>query len=230
MIQEILDYLLIRSFLINSSEEEIIGVIETEENFAYILNSIYELMQEENFIFTSHFLCHKVQAFINKYRFDYIKNKEYCEKMNYIIDRFNEYNAMSDHRKKVIVNDWIEEEVKARELPRLYKNVYSLINLISSDMKYFQGMISVGEPFEIDNVIEYVSLINIMMNKFSNIFEEDKQFLEVTKLNLETFSKIPLGYHNLKMVKKALKRLKNNYTNAEDVKVEVNYSLKKTKK
>lgn len=110
MIQEILDYLLIRSFLINSTEKEIVESVTDEETFSYLLNSIYNLMQDENFVLTSPALYDRVLAFITKYRFDYIKNKEYCEKMNYIIGRLHDYTLMSANRKKDIMYNWVEEE------------------------------------------------------------------------------------------------------------------------
>jgi len=231
MIQEILDYLLIRSFLLNSNEKEIIDSVTNEEEFAYVLNNIYNLMQEEDFVLISSHLSDKVLSFISKYRFDYIKNKDYCDKMNYIIGRLHNYKNMSIDRKKYIVNNWIEEESKTRGLPKCYQNGEDLFSLISLDMKYLMGMISIGEEFVITNVVEYVSLINIIMNKFPECFEDDHLFLEVARNNLNALKKVPfMKLRYLKMIKDSLNKLNENYTVSTDVQIEKQYSLKKTKK
>jgi len=223
--------LLIRSFLLNSNDKEIIESVTNEEEFAYVLNNIYNLMQEEDFVLISSSLSDKVLSFVSNYRFDYIKNKDYCEKMNYIIGRLRDYNNMSIDRKKHIVNNWIDEESKTRCLPKCYQNGEDLFNLISLDMKYLMGMISIGEEFVIHNVVEYVSLINIIMNKFPECFENDHLFLEVARNNLNALMKVPfMRLRNLKMIKNSLNKLNNNYVVSTDVQIEKQYLLKKTKK
>lgn len=230
MTQEILGYLLIRSLILNCSEDALIEEINDEEAFAYMIENIYLLMQEEDFLFVSPVFKDKVINFISKYRFDYIKNKEYCEQMNYIIGRFRDYELMSDDRKKYIVDNWIEEESKNRELPKCYQNIKNLFKLISLDALYIKGIVTIGEEFMISNIVEYVSIINIIMNKFPECFE-DELFLEVTRSNLGQLKRIRgLGLINSKMVKKAYKKINENYQQVGQIDAEISYTLKKTKK
>lgn len=91
-------------------------------------------------------------------------------------------------------------------------------------------MISVNEPFEVHNIVEYASIVNIIMNKFPDCFNEDHLFLEVTRSNLEHLKKIPfLKFRDLKMLKNTINKLNKNYIISDDVEVEIACSLKKTK-
>jgi len=231
MTLEISDYLLTRSILVNNTKEELIESVNDEETFSYMLNSICQLMEEENFILTHAGLCERVSTFINEYRFDYIKNKDYCEKMNYIIGRLQDYNMMSDKRKQDIIDNWVENESEARGLPKCYRNQKNLFELISLDMYYFIGMISFNEPFVVESIIEYASLVNIIMNKFPESFDEDHLFLEVVRHNLECLRRTPLiRLNNLRMVKNTLNKLNKNHPISPEIQLEKSYTLKKTKK
>lgn len=212
MIQEILDYLSIRALLYNFDSEKIIEVAETKENFVYVLNSIYLLMQEEDFVFISPSMVITVSEFIQKYRFDYNKEKEINDKMNYIIERLKDYRHMSSKRRELIIQDWILEESKNRNLPLCYTNLTSILGLISLDVFYFENMISIEGPLQIECVVEYLSIINIIMNKFPKCFDEDSEFLEVTRQNLVSLAynkKIPKV--DARMVNRTLKKMKKTY-------------------
>lgn len=216
MIQEISDYLLIRSLLYNSDSEELIEVAKEKDNYIYILNNIYELMQEENFIFVDPHLVTNVEDFIYKYRFDYNRDKEINDKMNYIIGRLNDYKNMSDKRKQFIIDNWVQEESQNRNLPFIYKNLNNLLSLISLDTLYYQGMISIDKPFNIEYVVEYVSIINIIMNRFSESFNDDIEFLEVTRQNLQILKdNKKISKIDSKMIKEALKKVNKQYSMSE---------------
>ena len=217
MIQEILDYLLIRNLLYNSDSEELIAVVETKENFVYILDNIYLLMQEENFVFLSPHLVMNVSAFIQKYRFDYNKEKEINDKMNYIIERLNDYRHMSSKRKELVIQDWILQESENRNLPLCYRNLTSVLGLISLDAFYFLNMVSIKEPFQIECLVEYLSIINIIINKFPQCFAEDIKFLEVTRQNLDSLAhnkNIPKV--DARMVHRTLKKIRKTYSTLEE--------------
>lgn len=216
MIQEISDYLLIRSLLYNSDSEELIEVAKEKDNYIYILNNIYELMQEEDFIFVDPHLVTNVEDFIYKYRFDYNRDKEINDKMNYIIGRLNDYKNMSDKRKQFIIDNWVQEESQNRNLPFGYKNLNNLLSLISLDTLYYQGMISIDKPFNIEYVVEYVSIINIIMNRFSESFNDDIEFLEVTRQNLQILKdNKKISKIDSKMIKEALKKVNKQYSMSE---------------
>lgn len=231
MIHEIFDYLLTRSLLLNCSEQELIDSVDNEETFAYILDNIYNIMQEENYIIISPMLKEKVINFISKYRFDYIKNNNYCEKMNYIIKRVREYNQMSDKRKKDILNNWVEQESNLRGLPKRYQNPRTLFDFIMMDAAYISGMLNIGKEFEISVPIEFASIINIVMNRAPEIFEEEPILLEYAKFILGKLQTIKgLRFTDTRMLKNTYNIINEKYDKSEDVELEISYSLKKTKK
>lgn len=231
MIQEILDYLLIRCLLLNSTSKEIIEKIQDKETFYYIIDSIYKLMQEENFVFALSEYNNKTSDVVNSYRFNYNKDKELNDKINYIIGRLQEFRSMSKGRKKDVIDNWIQEESQSRNLPKCYQNIQNLVDLVSLDIAYFQGMITVDEPFIVESVVEYVSLINIIINKYPECFNEDHLFLEVVRHNLVYLQSIPLiRSRDLNMIKKTLRTLNQNYDINEEIELDINKSLKKTKK
>lgn len=216
MIQEILDYLLIRSLLYNSDADELIEAIKEKEDFTYVLDNIHMLMQEENFIFVAPHLVFNVSELITKYRFDYIKNKELNDKMNDIIGRLNDYKYMSDKRKQYIINNWIEEESNNRNLPLCYRNLTMLLGMISLDTAYFQGMINIDKSFDIGYVIEYVSIINIIMNKFPECFHDNPEFLEITKQNLMILKgNKEISRVDSRMIKRTIKKMQEKYSLSE---------------
>lgn len=214
MTQEILDYLLIRSLLFNSEPEELIDATSNRENFIYVLDNIYILMQNENFIFMSPNIITNVVELIQKYRFDYNKDKEMNDKMNYIIGRFNDYRNMSEKRKRDIVSRWVQEESENRNLPFCYRTLPNLLGLISLDTAYFQSMISSDESFEVGYVVEYLSLINIIINKYPKCFSEDMDFLAVTRMNLIALqnNKKVFSRTDYNMLKKTIKKMKEEYS------------------
>lgn len=233
MTQEILDYLLIRSLLANSTSEEIINMIENKEIFVYLINSIASLMQQEDFILINHDYQEKVSDIVQSHRFDYNQDKDLNEQMNYIIGRLKEYEAMSFNRKQYLINSWMKQEFKNRGLPWIYQTPETLFCLISLDMKYFQQMIELKE-LKIDNLIEYFSILNIILNKFPNTFSNDPLFLEIHKKNCMMIQEIPQIPHSIqKMNKKIVKKLKENYEVNEEIHIEVEnnvtYQLKKKK-
>ena len=139
MTQEILDYLLIRSLLVNSSSDEIIEQVSDKESFSYFINNVSMLIEEEDFLILSPVLQDRVGDVLYKYRFTYNKEKEFNEQMNYIIGRLQDYHLMSDERKSFIIDSWVENESNVRELPKRYRNINDLLTLISLDTAYLIG-------------------------------------------------------------------------------------------
>lgn len=232
MIQEILGYLLTRSLLVNSSSDEIVESINNKDEFAYLLNNISSLIEEEDFLIVDTDMQDKVSDLIQKYRFEYNKDKELNETMNYIIGRLHNYKIMDDERKKYIVNNWIETEIKNRELPRQLHNIHDIFYFISLDCSYFMGIMSLA-TMEIKSVCEYSSLINLIINKYPEAFEEDKMLLGVINETLMNFKNIPLlRSYEKKMVKNTLSKIDSTYDMSECPDLEISFSLikKKTKK
>ncbi len=179
MTQEILDYLLIRSALVNNTSQKIIQEIKDKEEYSYLVNNISQLMQKEDFLLLQDDFPDKVSDIIQSHRFEYNYDKKLNEEINYIIDRLKQYQIMTLNHKKELINSWVKQESENRKLPKIYHNSNALLYLISLDAFYFNQMIDGN--FIIQNIIEYLSLVNIIMNEFSTVFEEDKYFLEITR-------------------------------------------------
>lgn len=168
-----------------------------------------------------------VSELVQHYRFDYNKNKEINDNVNYIIGRLHDYREMSIDRKKYITDNWIKEELEARGIPPKAIRLEQLLNLLILDESYFRKMLNIREEFVIENLMEYLSLVNLLLNKFPKVFE-DNLFLEITKQNCEcikSISKLPRLYS--KMVQKILSRLKKEYSADTEVEVKVKFYLKK---
>lgn len=212
MIQEIFDYLLIRSTLVNSTSQEIIENANDKEIFSYFVHTISSLMQQEDFILMDKSLQEKVSDFIQFYRFDYNTNKDLNQEMNYIIGRLCDYKNMSINNRKILMNNWLKQETVYRGLPWYFSTKENIFHLISLDIFYLNGMFLMNGKFEIDNVIEYLSLINIILNKFPEYFNQDIRFLEMTRENCDFISSIKqMPRFILKMNKKILENLNKNY-------------------
>lgn len=231
MTQEILDYLLIRSLLVNSSSDEIIEQVSDKESFSYFINNVSMLIEEEDFLILSPVLQDRVGDVLYKYRFTYNKEKEFNEQMNYIIGRLQDYHLMSDERKSFIIDSWVENESNVRELPKRYRNINDLLTLISLDTAYLIGITSM-ENIEVKSIIEYSSLINIIINKFPDVLENDKALLGVIRESILYLKKIPfLRREESKMLKNTLNKIDSNYELDQNLDIQMSLKLiKKTKK
>ncbi len=214
MIQEILDYLLTRCLLLNSTSQELIDNITDKETFSYVVKNISNLMQKEDFVLIDRSLQEKVSDIIQSHRFDYNKDKELNAEMNYIIGRLQDYKSMSTNRKNMLIYNWIKQETEVRGLPVYYREINILLNLVCYDAFYMKNMLcSSNGQTEIDNVVEYLSLINLILNKYTTFFDENQNLLKLTIENCEIIAEIKkIPKFILKMDKDLLKKLNKNNT------------------
>jgi hypothetical protein len=183
------------------------------------------LMQEENFILTSDELIDSVSNLIQKYRFDYYKDKELNDKMNFIIGLLNYYKNLSTSDRIYLKEDWLTNECMHRNLPLCYHNYDSVIGLMQHDYEYFEKMLDVTTILDIDNVIEYLSLINIIIDKCPDLFQNEI-LLMVTESNCERFKKDSnCSKDCLRMIKDTLKKLKCFYKEDNTTSDIINYKI-----
>lgn len=226
-LEETLNYLTVRSLLMNQTSDSLINLVDSEAIYQFFVDNISYIMQEENYILISDALGERVSDLVHHYRFDYNKNKKINDQVNYIIGRLNDYKIMSLNRRAALTKEWIKEESKNRGLSTKYATPENLFSLIALDGDYFQSMINIGEEFVLENIMEYVSLLNLLLNRFTSVFEDDL-FLEITKQNCETIQSIPnLPKIYLKMIRKILCRINKEYTTDSDSKLKVKCYLKK---
>lgn len=188
MIQEISDYLWIREILICTDTKGLIDAASEKEKFINIIFNISELMQKEDFVLVFDYVQNNIKELICKYRFDYNKDKEINDNMNYIIGRLNDYGKMNAARKDYLCKNWVRTEFNDRQLPLKYRNADNLIELMQLDFEYIIEMLKYNIPFEFNNIIEYISLVNLIIYKFPETFN-DEGFYNTTKHNLDELRK-----------------------------------------
>lgn len=226
MLEKAYNYLCVRSLLMAYDSQQLIDLVVDEATYKFFVDNIAFIMQEEDYLLVADELVQRASNLVHHYRFDYNKNKEINEQVNYIIDRLRDYRTMSFNHHVELSKKWFEEERKKREIPKKYATISNLLTLVFSDALYFSHMVS-AEEFVIDNIMEYLSLINLFFNQFPAVFE-DSVFLEVIKQNcqfLKTIPNLPKVYR--KMVHKILDRFSKEYTEDPNIHVQVKCYFKK---
>ena len=232
MIQEIYDYLLIKSYF--ASEDETGLQLETEDNakeqFKYIVENVALLMQEEDFFLLIPDIQEQLTDIIQKYRFKY-KSKEIYENINFIIDTLNRYKRIPENRKEKLINEWYKNEYKDRNLPFKYRNKNTVMVLCAIDFSFFDELIKnqlsidvfnkkmiINESDEINNIIPFLSLINLMINRFED-FMLDIIDIEELYYCIDEISVLPnVPKECLKYIKVTLKQLDKLYTKKQKIK------------
>ena len=222
MTLEIFDYLLIRHncFVNNPEALDFNQSNDVKKQFANYTKCISKIIQHEDITLLCKDIQDEILSIVQKYRFDYLKDKEITESVNYIIDKFNEYTLMSDTRKNNLINEWYKNEYKDRLLPRKYcrfsyinlLTVYDLYNLeimsglIEATTDSFNGNYAT-QSCEISAVSSYASTFNLLINRFPNRF--DKQSLEVVIKNLtRLINNTELSKTDLMYIKKTINNIK----------------------
>ena len=79
-------------------------------------------------------------------------------------------------------------------------------------------MMLIDEVFTLNNVVEYISIINIIMNKYPEFFIDNPEFFEVTKQNLKIIkdNKEIKGI-DFKMIRRTFKQMEKQYQLSENV-------------
>lgn len=226
MIKKVYNYLYVRGFLLAHNSSQLINMGVDENTYKFLVDGISSIMQEENYLLVADELVQRASNLVHHYRFNYNKNKEINDQVNFIIERLRKYRNMSTNHRIELSKEWFEEERKKREIPRRYATPSNLFTMIYLDAFSFSQMIST-EEFAIVNTMEYLSLINLFFNQFPSIFE-NPVFLERIKHNcefLKTLPNVPRIYR--KMVNRILDRFSKEYIEDRDIDAKVKCYLKK---
>lgn len=204
MTQEISDYLLIRYAFLEFDSNTIIDSIQSKETYEKMIDTIANIIQEENYFLIDDEMPKKISNVIKEYRFVY-KEKKIIEKTNYIIEKLNDYKSMTLNRKNNLIKRWIKEETTNRRLPILYSNIETLKDLIIFDAECTLKIRN-NENIELkgDDVIKYISFFNIVKTKSNNNLEEKFNSSNIYLLNeITKLKKYPLLIKSI--AKKSLK-------------------------
>ena len=211
MIQEIYDCLLTRAFFINNDDEEIIDSIDSKEAFVYLLERVSKVMQQEDFFLIKKEYQDKLSLVIQEFRFKY-NDASINEDINYIIGRLNDYKSMSDNRKEYLINQFYKNEYAIRNLPKPYQLPCNIDKFMQFDFftltqLFFESEDTNDNGIEIVDLTEFVSFMNILLNKCNEAFQLD-EFCDATITNLNRLLDVPnLPLFTLFYIKKTLKNV-----------------------
>ena len=214
MIQETFDCLLTRAYFMNNDEDEILESIDSKETFDSIIYRASCLMQEEDFFLIKDEYQNKLRRLIGEFRFEY-NDSSINEDINYIIGRLNDYKNMSQERKNYLIEQFYNGQYAIRNLPRPYQvrsNIDTFMRIdFSTLIQLFpniKGTESVELSCEILNDVEYISFINMLLNKHTDIFFLPT-FIDTTVGNLAELSHEPnVPLYTLFYIKKTIKNIK----------------------
>lgn len=182
MIQEILDYLLIKSQFLILSKEELLEKVRDEDYLEIYCDIICGIIENEYFFYTSDELMEKLQAIVYEKRFANTHSKELIVDFNIIVDAINNYKSMTDSDKMLLRAEWIKQEANTRKLPYrkfpgyLVEDIYPMIK---SDSFYIENLVKEETCMDIYNPVYFLSSINLLCNKYSSIFKENPNILSL---------------------------------------------------
>ena len=235
MIQEIYDYLLIRSHFL-FDKELLISKCNSKESFKIVVDSISNIMQKEDYFLTSATLQENISDLIQKYRFDFMKCKEINDEVNFIIGRLNEYKSMNPDHKSRLVSEWLHEEYQARNLPYSCKTASTVLNAMANEHSLFMTIcgyklndegndfIPVGEDGqyiekELD-IFSYLELNNVLISRYPVFFFQE-DYIETALYNIDEIIKTGSSKLVLKYAKSTLKQLKKLIKEMDEVSLEM---------
>ena len=239
MIQEIYDYLLIRSHYL-SNKEDLLEECSNKEVYDYTVKNISKLMQEENYLLTSTSIRKNVSDMIQKYRFDFCKSREMCDEVNFVITRLNEYEHMEPGRKRYLVKEWLKKEFKDRNLPYICQIPDLLFSAMANEHCLFMTICGYRfneetSAYEYDNskeyteqqidIMNYLQLINLLINRYPAFFY-DLEHAENVVINLGEIIKYEKSRLQVRYAKKTLKSFKKLMNDVLEIKEEINASQK----
>lgn len=215
MIQEIYDYLLIRSYLMLSHDEVISLDSENDrkQQFNYFVKNISMLMQNEDMVLISKQMRTQISESIQKYRFEFIKDKEIASEINYIIGRLKDYDNMTIDRQAYLARRWYKNEYKDRMLPLKYRKIeyinalvaYDFNNDNMNDTSELEGDYTTQEC-SVSKLISYLSTVNLVVNRNQSNLDTEELEVVVQKLNLLQ-SGLKMSIDELLYMKKTISHL-----------------------
>lgn len=250
MIQEILDYLLIKAHFILLTEEELLKNVETEEYLQIYCDKICEILSHDNFFYTNPEFMKKIEAILSHKRFEGRHNHKLTMDFNDMIEAVRKYKDLAIEEKQEIIHDWIRIEVENRNIPFgkfLKLSLSTVYEWITAD-SYYAMLLLQNNQCTIENSFSLLSTINLLTTVYPVIFvslDSDTEAEKQTKIEglLKCYACVGIVEEMMKDDKKLSfskyilkKYLKTTRTNVEKVmectKMELeeeSIQLKKTK-
>lgn len=192
MIQEILDYLLIKAQFILMSSDELLENMKEETNFEIYCDIICNVIEHENFFNSSPELIAKLTDIIHQKKFDGVHKKETIVDLNKMLEIVNRYKTMTDYEKYLCSITWLKQQTEIRKLPYRKLDYYNLENIYQFifNEKYYAQLILNQQSGEIFNPFYALSTINMLINDFPQVFKDGDCFSYAYSLSLLLQEKI----------------------------------------
>ena len=221
MTQEIYNYLLTREKIINLSLEELITETKNNDNFPDTIKLIYKIVARENILLIKNEYYEKVEKYLQEFRFSYIKDNELNVYMNYIILALNNYKQLSIGERTDYIIDWKTLEACNRYIPNSWTiSLDEVLSYVLLDSKYLKQLLE--KNISLDNPKELLSSFNVLCIQFTEIFEENRECLNLT-------IEIAKNIKNTTTDRK-IKRMAKCYLNHAEYTVEEYHKYKQKKK
>ena len=221
MTQEIYNYLLTREKIINLSLEELINETKNNDNFPYTIKLIYKIVARENILLIKNEYYEKVEKYLQEFRFLYINNSEINSYMNYVILALNSYKQLSIGEKTDYIIDWKTTEACNRYLSNSWTvSLDEVLSYVLLDSKYLKQLLD--KNIDLDNPKELLSTLNVLSLQFTEIFEENKDYLDLTLAIATSIKK--------NNTDRKIKKMAKQYINHAEYTVEEYHKYKQKKK
>lgn len=169
MIQEILDYCLIKSQLLEFSKEEIMSQFDTATKYGAWIEVLYFLSMDDDFLISDDLVFKKARDIVREMRFEY-KEKNIGNLSNGLIEYFNVYDSLPEAVITELKAEWGAKEAKLHNLPSGEYKIEELLEYIKYDHYYISYLFSDTMEVRV-NPSHVVSSISYLINKCPNIFE-----------------------------------------------------------
>lgn len=215
MIQEIYDYLYIRS-LVNSSRFDL-DHFRDKEDLEIFLSRLAKYFNTGEDAFIAYTDFHKfLVEVIAKYRNEKELNIKTINDINTILGKLNEYKLYDASILNDKLEDWFTEEYNDRKLPLILRNREVILECVMNDdstfMRLNKEFIEKNSNIKIDvleepNPFDYTQLINLLINRFQGFFYAKEAFDSAMKTMQDCLTKVDT-FTMANYIKKTIKRLK----------------------
>ena len=232
MIQEILDYLLIKAHFILCTDEEILEKVKDEQMLEIYCDNICRILANETFFYTDKKIMEKLETFVYKKRFEGNHKKETIVDFNIMVDAVQKYKKLSDSDKIQNTVEWINKEAEVRNLPfRRFPgyNLEAIYNCISNESYYAKMFLLDDCNLEVYDPIYILTTINLLCNCYPQVLEEDLMIISRCYASILLVEDACKKHYYKKMVKQTLRSLEAITKNIKDEDID-NYQkvIKKT--
>lgn len=215
MIQEIYDYLYIRS-LVNSSRFDL-DHFRDKEDLEIFLSRLAKYFNTGEDAFIAYTDFHKyVVEVIAKYRSEKELNHKTIYDINTILGRLNEYKLFDSSTLKNKVDNWFQNEYTDRKLPLILRNQEVVFASVMNEDTIFvilnKEYIEKNSKIKIDilegpNPLDYTQLINLLISRYPGYFYANEAYDNAMKVLQDCLTKVDT-ITMTSYIKKTIRRLK----------------------